>query len=75
MAARLRATAGYSGSQPGDPARAAAAMIRLAESDDPPRHFVLGAFGIDTVTARLCARLDEIERYREAGLATDFPKA
>ena len=74
VAARLRATAGYSGTQPGDPARAAAAMLQVAESDNPPRHLVLGAFGIDAVTNKLRARLAEIEQWRDTGIATDFPK-
>ncbi len=71
--ARMKATSGYSGSQPGDPARAADAMIRLAESHNPPRHLVLGKFGVETVTARLEARLAEIRAWQEVGLATDFP--
>ncbi len=75
VGARLRTTAGYSGSQPGDPARAAAAMIGVAESDAPPRHLVLGAFGIEAVTKKLRASLAEIEQWRETGLATDYPKA
>ena len=72
--ARLKATAEGSGGQAGDPARAAEAMIRVAEIDTPPRHLVLGAFGIEAVTKRLHASLAEIEAGRETGLATDFPK-
>ena len=72
---RLKATAEASGSQPGDPARAAEAMIRVAESKDPPRHLVLGAFGIEAVTNKLKATLAEVEAWRDTGLATDFPNA
>ncbi|GAA3717439.1 oxidoreductase [Sphingomonas cynarae] len=71
--ARLDSTRGYSGTQPGDPVRAAAAMIALAEEETPPRHMVLGAFGMDAVTDRLRARLAEIESRRAASVATDFP--
>ena len=70
---RLESTKGYSGSQPGDPVRAADAMIALAEEDAPPRHMVLGAFGMDAVTDRLHRRLAEIEGRRAASVATDFP--
>ena len=73
--ARLRATAEGSGRQPGDPARAAQAIVAVAEAAEPPRHVVLGAFGIDAVTAMLRRRLDEIERWRGLGLSTDFPEA
>ncbi len=71
---RLDSTRGYSGTQPGDPVRAAAAMIALAEEEAPPRHMVLGAFGMDAVTDRLRARLAEIEGRRAASVATDFPE-
>ena len=74
-AARMAATSGYSGKQPGDPVRAAEAMIHITEIPDPPRHFVLGKFGLDNVTAKLRDRLAEIEAWRDKGLATDFPDA
>ena len=75
VTARMRATAGYSGKQPGDPARAADAMIRLAGLPNPPRHLVLGKFGMEAVTGRLRARLAEIEAWRDTGVATDYPEA
>ena len=71
--ARLRSTAEISGRQAGDPVRAAQAMIAVTEHDSPPRHLVLGAFGVDAVTRKLRASLAEIEAWRETGLATDFP--
>ncbi len=71
---RLTGTAEGSGSQPGDPERAAEAMIRLTEEASPPRHMVLGAVGNEAVIAKLKASLAEIERNRAAGEATDFPK-
>ena len=72
--ARMKTTAGYSGQQPGDPARAAAAMIAITEQADPPRHLVLGAFGIEAVTGKLRAALAGVEALRDVGLAADFPK-
>ena len=73
-AARMETTSGYSGSQPGDPVRAAEAIVALVERAEAPRHFVLGKFGIDAVTAKLRDRLDEIEGQRSESLATDFPE-
>jgi NAD(P)-dependent dehydrogenase (short-subunit alcohol dehydrogenase family) len=73
--ARLKGTAAVSGNQPGDPVRAAEAMIRITEIETPPRHLVLGAFGIDAVTNKLKTSLAEIGEWRETGLATDFPKS
>lgn len=72
--ARLKGTAGYSGKQPGDPVRAAAAIIHVTEVADAPRHLVLGAFGVDAVTTKLKMRLSEIEAWRQTGLDADFPK-
>jgi len=73
---RLQMTVGYSGQQPGDPARAAQAMIRITESGEKaPRHLVLGAFGVDAVTKRLQATLADIEKWRETSIGADFPAA
>jgi NAD(P)-dependent dehydrogenase (short-subunit alcohol dehydrogenase family) len=73
--ARMNATAGYSGKQPGDPVRAAQAMIDITEIADPPRHFVLGKVALDGVSAKLKERMAEIDTWRDRGLATDFPDA
>ncbi|MFC0408962.1 oxidoreductase [Roseomonas elaeocarpi] len=71
--ARLRGTSEVSGKQPGDPARAAEAMIRITEEASPPRHLVLGNFGVDRVTEKLRERLAEVERWSDLGRSTDFP--
>jgi NAD(P)-dependent dehydrogenase (short-subunit alcohol dehydrogenase family) len=71
--ARLKGTAGNSGKQPGDPVRAGEAMIRTTETDNPPRHLVLGAFGVDAVTKKLESSLAEIREWRETSLSADFP--
>ena len=71
---RMRGTAEASGTQAGDPVRAAEAMIRVTETESPPRHLVLGAMGLDAVTKKLRETLAEIEAWRATSLATDFPK-
>ncbi|MGD8105623.1 oxidoreductase [Pantoea sp. FN0302] len=71
--ARMKNTAGYSGQQPGDPARAAAVMMAITENAHPPRHLVMGAFGFEAVTNKLRERLAQIEAWRETSLGTDFP--
>lgn len=71
---RLESTRSVSGRQAGDPERAAAAIVALANEAEPPRHMVLGAWGIDQVTERLRRRLKDIEARREASVATDFPE-
>ncbi|KAA5970264.1 MULTISPECIES: oxidoreductase [unclassified Pantoea] len=74
-AARMKATADYSGTQKGDPARAAAAMIAITEHDHPPRHLVMGAWGHDAVTSKLKERLAEIEAWKQTSVETDFPES
>ena len=72
--ARLAATAEKSGTQAGDPARAAQAMIDVTLRADPPRHLVLGAWGYDAVVGKLKETLAEVEALRDTALAADFPQ-
>jgi len=69
---RRRNIAGYSGTRPGDPARAAEAVIKVLESPTPPAHLVLGREGIDNVEKQLRSILHEIDDWRQTGLAADF---
>ncbi|EIC85989.1 oxidoreductase [Serratia sp. M24T3] len=71
---RLQGTSEGSGKQPGDPVRAAQAMIAITQSENAPRHLVLGAWGHDAVTQKLAQRLKEIEDWKETSVGTDFPK-
>jgi NAD(P)-dependent dehydrogenase (short-subunit alcohol dehydrogenase family) len=73
--ARLKQTKAYSGTQAGDPVRAAQAMIDLIDNPNPPRHLVLGKWGIEAVTKTVRETLEELEAWRDVGLATDFPEA
>ena len=70
---RMKGTANGSGTQAGDPVRAAKAMIHVTESENPPRHLVLGAWGVDAVVSRLKATLAEVEAWRDVGIAADYP--
>ena len=73
--ARLKGTVQGSGNQAGDPVRAVEAMIQITETDNPPRHLVLGAFGVTAVESQLRATLAELAAWRDVGVSTDFPKA
>jgi NAD(P)-dependent dehydrogenase (short-subunit alcohol dehydrogenase family) len=72
-AARMGATSGYSGRQPGDPVRAGEAMIAATEADQAPRHLVLGAIAYNAVTQKLKERLAQIELWEDISLSADFP--
>jgi NAD(P)-dependent dehydrogenase (short-subunit alcohol dehydrogenase family) len=71
--ARMEQMSSYSGQQPGDPVRAAQAMIAVTERPNPPRHLVLGKFGFENATAKLKARLAEIESQKDIALGADYP--
>ncbi|MDQ1230775.1 oxidoreductase [Sphingomonas sp. SORGH_AS_0879] len=72
---RLASTRDISGSQAGDPVRAAEAMIAITQQTNPPRHLVLGRWGFDAVTDRLKQRHAEIEANRDLSLCADFPES
>ena len=61
--------------QPGDPAKAAAAIIAALDSDDPPLRLVLGADAIGNIERRLRVLADELEPWRSLGAATAFDDA
>ena len=72
---RRRETAEHSGKQPGDPARAAEAVIKALQSPTPPRHLVLGRAGMENVEKQLRSMLQEIDLWRAVSLSADFPAA
>jgi NAD(P)-dependent dehydrogenase (short-subunit alcohol dehydrogenase family) len=70
-----REVAGYSGKQPGDPARAAEAVIRAVQSPNPPHHLVLGRVGFDNVENKLQSILQEVDHWKATSLGADYPAA
>jgi hypothetical protein len=71
--ARRQETAGYSGKQPGDRARAAEAVIKAVQSPTPPRHLVLGRQGFDNVETQLHSMLQEVDLWKATSLSADYP--
>ncbi len=62
----------YSGRQPGDPAKAAAAILQLIDSDSPPAHLLLGNDAIDRVREKLALLKSEIDAWESVSRSTDF---
>jgi NAD(P)-dependent dehydrogenase (short-subunit alcohol dehydrogenase family) len=58
------------GAQPGDPAKAAAAIIAALDADEPPTRLVLGADAIGNIERRLESISDELAAWRAVGEAT-----
>lgn len=66
---------GYSGNQPGDPVRAAQAMIAVTESDNPPLRLLLGAAALKGARAKLEELKTDFDAWAETSEGADFPKA
>ncbi|PRY14049.1 oxidoreductase [Kineococcus rhizosphaerae] len=60
------------GTQPGDPAKAAEAMIALAEAENPPSSIFLGSDALASIEAVLKERVAEVNVWRELSTSTDF---
>jgi len=70
-----RETIERSGKQPGDPARAAEAVIAALQSPTPPHHLVLGRAGFENVENQLRALLQEADLWKATSLGADYPPA
>ncbi|MEO7714693.1 MAG: oxidoreductase [Capsulimonas sp.] len=66
---------GNAGQQPGDPHRAALAMIQAVESDDPPLRLILGADAYGLLEQKRAAEQKELAAWREIGEDTAFDGA
>ena len=60
------------GKQPGDPAKAAAAILDLIDAEEPPFRFVLGKYGTTTFARTLASMEAKLNAWKEKGLPTDF---
>jgi NAD(P)-dependent dehydrogenase (short-subunit alcohol dehydrogenase family) len=60
------------GTQPGDPAKAAKAIIAAVESDEPPAFLLLGNDALSTYRRLAAARLDTIQTWEHLTTSTDI---
>jgi NAD(P)-dependent dehydrogenase (short-subunit alcohol dehydrogenase family) len=60
------------GKQPGDPRKAAQAMIKITEVENPPMRLILGEDAITTIEAELEKVKQDIAPWRELGVNTTF---
>jgi NAD(P)-dependent dehydrogenase (short-subunit alcohol dehydrogenase family) len=65
----------YSGTQPGDPSKAATAIIRAVEAEVPPFRLALGSDAYQLIGAKLDDMQTNLERWKEQTLSTDFTSA
>jgi NAD(P)-dependent dehydrogenase (short-subunit alcohol dehydrogenase family) len=73
VGAAARMQRDYNGRQPGDPVRAAQAILKVAAMAHPPLRLALGSDAVAAIAGADQARLAELERWRELSISTDFP--
>lgn len=70
---RRASVSAHSGKQPGDPARAALAIIAVVQSPNPPGHLILGHDGLMRVKTKLDTLRAEIDAWEATTIGADFP--
>ena len=64
---------GYSGKQPGDPVRAAAAIIAAVESPNPPLRLLLGKAALKGARIKLDTLKQDFDAWEKTTVEADFP--
>lgn len=65
---------GYSGNQPGDPVRAAKAIVKAVEAATPPLRLMLGVGALKGIRNKIAELQNDIDRWEETSLWADNPK-
>ncbi|HEX4248206.1 MAG TPA: SDR family NAD(P)-dependent oxidoreductase [Pseudonocardia sp.] len=63
---------GGDGEQPGDPAKAAAAILTALDAEQPPLRLALGGDAVDSIRAELDSRSTELATWEQLARATAF---
>ncbi|TDN59189.1 oxidoreductase [Paraburkholderia sp. BL10I2N1] len=62
----------YHGTQSGDPAKAAAAIIQAVQADEPPLRLALGPDAVSVARNKLAGLQKNLDAWAEVSTATDF---
>ena len=62
----------YNGKQPGDPAKAAAAVLNIASLNDPPLRLLLGSDAVRFVEQNDLAKMESDRKWRHLSISTDI---
>ena len=62
----------FNGKQPGDPAKAAAAVLRITGIDNPPLRLILGSDAFQAIEQNDLAKLNFDRQWKELSISTDF---
>jgi NAD(P)-dependent dehydrogenase (short-subunit alcohol dehydrogenase family) len=72
--ARIATIRGYSGQQPGDPERAAAAIVQAVEAQQPPLRLLLGKAALNMARTKLAAMNRDFDQWATVSEGADFPE-
>jgi NAD(P)-dependent dehydrogenase (short-subunit alcohol dehydrogenase family) len=72
VGAAARFQQAYNGTQPGDPAKAAAVILQVAAMNEPPLRLLLGSDAVRVVEQAELARLEADRKWRHLSISTDF---
>jgi NAD(P)-dependent dehydrogenase (short-subunit alcohol dehydrogenase family) len=62
----------YHGAQPGDPVKAAAAILYITTLDEPPLRLLLGSDAVRATEENARARIEADQKWRDLSVSTDF---
>jgi len=62
----------YNGKQPGDPVKAAAAILHITSLDQPPLRLLLGSDAANAVEENDLAKIEADRKWRTLSVSTDF---
>lgn len=62
----------YNGKQPGDPAKAADAVLHITSLDEPPLRLLLGSDAMNAVEKNDIAKIEADRKWRTLSVSTDF---
>lgn len=65
---------GYSGNQPGDPEKAADAIIKATEAENPPLRLLLGAAAFKSANNKLADLKKDYDAWEQITIGADSPK-
>jgi hypothetical protein len=65
---------GYSGDQPGDPVRAAKAIVAAVEAEKPPLRLLLGAAALKGARNKINELQRDFDAWEGTTVGADFPK-
>src|SRR5690242_4419063 len=75
VGATVRFQRDYDGKQPGDPAKAAAALLHIASLSDPPLRLLLGSDSYNAAEKHALQMIESDRQWKDLSVSTDFRSA